>query len=354
MNYLAPSLYGIKQSNRLGENLWGKNQFNSTFPASLACYMRDKKINPVYLRVNKKLDVVSEEISFDDVFRSKKTNENLYFDFESKYTPYQNYSYDDIGVIDLVIRDREQYLRPLEVKLTVVPDNSTYNDNENKWGAELVIRPVSTLYSALGIAHRIINKVIQQKKLREILEPVCSKIQHWDNNQEMIFQRKSLLLSLDDFQKEFIDFQEPFLMQPIWKTNGKSPILNENAFDIFIWSDFALCRTFLDKSQNNLQNISRLMRSSARLARILYSLSMSTKINIKNIYTEMSFGHQTDKEFAINGIAIRKYIQSERLTRPILSNKIVKEIILNGGEKKLSPERRFDATIFFTIAKLLE
>ena len=131
-------------------------------------------------------------------------------------------------------------------------------------------------------------------------------------------------------------------------------LLNENAFDIFIWSDFALCRTFLDKSQNNLQNISRLMRSSARLARILYSLSMSTKINIKNIYTEMSFGHQTDKEFAINGIAIRKYIQSERLTRPILSNKIVKEIILNGGEKKLSPERRFDATIFFTIAKLLE
>ncbi|GEM_PF-1717684 len=45
----APSLYGISESNssRSGAALWGKNQFNSTFPLSLSLYMRDKGIKPV-------------------------------------------------------------------------------------------------------------------------------------------------------------------------------------------------------------------------------------------------------------------------------------------------------------------
>ena len=44
-----PSLYGItpKNSNRTGEALWGKNQFNSAFPLSLCLYMRDKGMSPI-------------------------------------------------------------------------------------------------------------------------------------------------------------------------------------------------------------------------------------------------------------------------------------------------------------------
>ncbi|MCM5274318.1 HindVP family restriction endonuclease, partial [Escherichia coli] len=33
------SLYGLKNTNRKESDLWGKNQFNSSFPTSLACYM---------------------------------------------------------------------------------------------------------------------------------------------------------------------------------------------------------------------------------------------------------------------------------------------------------------------------
>ncbi|EFL4562358.1 HindVP family restriction endonuclease, partial [Escherichia coli] len=38
------SLYGLKNTNRKESDLWGKNQFNSSFPTSLACYMRDNKM----------------------------------------------------------------------------------------------------------------------------------------------------------------------------------------------------------------------------------------------------------------------------------------------------------------------
>ncbi|RKZ70412.1 MAG: HindVP family restriction endonuclease, partial [Candidatus Parabeggiatoa sp. nov. 1] len=39
-----PRLFGIKHSNRDFSNKesWGKNQFNSSFPVALACYMSDK------------------------------------------------------------------------------------------------------------------------------------------------------------------------------------------------------------------------------------------------------------------------------------------------------------------------
>jgi len=45
------NLYGLFHSNRQGKNLWGKNQFNSTFPTALACYMRDQRIDAVYVKV---------------------------------------------------------------------------------------------------------------------------------------------------------------------------------------------------------------------------------------------------------------------------------------------------------------
>lgn len=34
------------------ERYWGKNQFNSSFPASLVAYMSYKGIDPVYLKTN--------------------------------------------------------------------------------------------------------------------------------------------------------------------------------------------------------------------------------------------------------------------------------------------------------------
>lgn len=140
-------------------------------------------------------------------------------------------------------------------------------------------------------------------------------------------------------------------MQTIWKTQGKSPFLAHNAFDIIIWSDFAFTRLFLDSSKDT-NEITRQVRSSLRFARALYEASTTGKIRLNDIYTKMAFQYQTDKEFSVNGKTTVKYIKSKRTYRPSVETLALKDIILNGGEKLLSPERRFDQTIYFTVARV--
>lgn len=170
-NEKKPRLYGISASNRTNMDLWGKNQFNSSFPIALACYMRDHGIKAVYLMLNKKLEVTPVELSFDDIFNSKLPNDQLYFAFESKFEPYQKYASDDIGGIDLVVKsDKGHFLRPLEIKLTVLPDSGTSVKPEALWGSEIVIRPATTKYCALGIADSCFREM---DDIRERFEPIA-------------------------------------------------------------------------------------------------------------------------------------------------------------------------------------
>jgi len=344
-----PALYGIKNSNRKSEDFWGKNQFNSSFPVALACYMRDKKINAVYLRLNEELEVEAGELPFSDVFNTTSPNSDLYFSFESKFQPYQRYSHDDIGGIDLVIMDTSgEYLRPFEVKLTVIPDSTTAKHPEAKWGSEIVFRPATTKYCALGM----IDSLQEEREwIREKFEPICHDMQDWGNSYEILRKLPSLLNALDELELKAIGHQKPFLLQPIWKTEGKSPYLAHNALDVFIWSDLALSRLFLDAARQNIdtKKMTRQMRSAARMARFFYHASTSGMVPLKRIYTEMPFERQTDKEFAVSGNVTSRYMKSPRRIRPIVERTALKDIILNGGEKVLSPERRFDQTVKFTI-----
>lgn len=345
-----PSLYGITNSNRKGKKLFGKNQFNSSFPLSLACYMRDNGLNAVYIYLDENLRVQTREIPFDEVFNTTLPNNQLRFDFESKFFPYQNYAYNDIKGIDLVIKHGDEWLRPLEIKLTVIPDNTTGKEPESRWGSEMVIRPASTSYCALGIIHSCQDDL---RDIRDMFEPVCHRVRNWSNHDEILHKKDDLLNLLNSFQRTYYQKQQPFLMQPIWKTNGINPTLSDNAFDIFIWSDFALCRTFLDRS-DSVNEVTRFYRSSARLAKILYELSTRGKVNTEEIYTEMAFGLQTDKEFALNGKITRDYMNNPRRITPAVSKGVLTDIILNGGVKLLSPERRFDQSVYFTAAHLFE
>jgi hypothetical protein len=351
-----PSLYGISHSNREGEQLWGKNQFNSTFPTALACYMRDKGIRAVYLTLGEDLLVTASEISIDDLFNTDRPNNQLRFDFEIRYEPYQQYALDDIGGIDLVVMHngdvtQDGWRRPLEVKLTVMPDNTTCRRPEAEWSPELVIRPASTKYCAIGIYNACRAR---RNDVRDIFQDVCGNFQVWNSTHEVRAKRNELLGALNEFQGEFRANQQPFLIQPVWKTEGKSPSLAERAFDLFVWSDFALCRTFIDKPLEDAELVNRFMRASARLARVLYVLSTQQRANLTGIYTEMAYGLQTDKEYSLPGQSTRVYLNDPRRTTPELRREVVAEIILNGGEKLLSPERRFDATIYFATRKIFE
>lgn len=345
---MSSGLFGIYNSNRSDDKHWGKNCFNSSFPTSLACYMLTQNINAVYIRLDANQKIVCDKVPIQNVFNCKhKDPRKLFFSFESIYEPYQAFSFDTIDCIDLVVKESNgAYLAPLEVKLTVLPTDATSSKPETEWGCELVVRSATTSYCALGMFNAIHKHA---SEVREIFETACSSIQSWDNDYEMSHKTPQLTHCIDIFQKKYYRNQKPLLMQTIWKTQGKTPSLAEQAFDIVVWSDYAFSRLFLDSSYQTLNKMSRPMRATARLARCLWELSKSGKIRLKDIYRQMAFDNQTDKEFAINGQRWRQYVNGERITKPILPSSVVKEILDSDSFKKLSPERRFDQTLYFTM-----
>lgn len=350
---MPSGLYGIVNSNRTVDDHWGKNCFNSSYPTATACYMLEHNIPAVYIRldcIDGELCVVADEIPISEIFNSAtRRPSDLYFSFESTFEPYQQYSFDAIDGIDLVVKDTDgNFLSPLEVKLTVLPTDQTSRQPEDKWGCELVIRSATTSYCALGMYDSVRD---HSRHIREIFEDACSSIQMWDNDYEMTHKMPLLCDSINAFQKEYYQHQKPLLMQTIWKTQGKSPLLADQAFDIVVWSDYAFSRLFIDGSSAPATTMSRPMRATARLARCLWELSKSGKIRVVDIYRQMAFGNQTDKEFAIGGSKWKQYVNTDRTVRPILPSTVVNEIIEPGYIQRLSPERRFDQTLYFTVQR---
>lgn len=348
---MPTGLFGIEHSNRLPDNHWGKNCFNSSFPAATASYMLENGIPAIYINLeehNGQLVVVASEIPINQVFNCGNRHANqLHFSFESVFEPYQEYSFDAVDGIDLVVKDLDGgFLSPLEVKLTVLPDSTTYMKSEDKWGSEIVVRAATTSYCALGMYDAV---KADAHEVRAIFEDACSSIQMWDNDFEMTHKMSSICSSIDEFQRRYYMRQKPLVMQTLWKTQGKSPLLSDNAFDIVVWSDYAFSRLFIDSSYDMATTMSRPMRASARLARCLWELSKSGKIRVVDIYRQMAFGNQTDKEFSIPGNKWKQYVSSPRTERPILSKDTVTSIIQESYIEKLSPERRFDQTLYFTV-----
>ena len=344
-------LYGIYHSNRTVDAHWGKNCFNSSFPAAMASYMLDRDISAIYIKVDVvdgELKVVPTEIPIREVFNAgTRSLEDLYFSFESVYQPYQQYSFDAIDGIDLVIKDISgDFLAPLEVKLTVLPTSQTSNQAEDKWGSEIVVRSATTSYCALGMFDAVKH---DDRAIREIFEEACASIQMWDNNYEMTHKLPQLIDAINAFEKRYYTYQKPLLMQTLWKTQGQSPILADQAFDIVVWSDYAFSRLFIDGSEQPSATMKRGMRATARLARCLWELSKSGKIRVTDIYNQMAFENQTDKEFAIGGSAWRKYVTADRIKNLALDKNVIDEIIEPGYIERLRPERRFDQTLYFTV-----
>jgi hypothetical protein len=353
----SSGLFGIKHSNREASKHWGKNCFNSSFPASVACYMLANNIPAVYNHlenINGELRVVASEISLREVFQCGDLSlADLDFQFESRFEPYQKYSFNTIDAIDLVMRSVDgRFLTPLEVKLTVLPTSGTAMLDEEQWGCELVVRSATTSYCALGMFDAVSAK---QSAVREIFEEACGSIGSWTNDYEMTHKTPLLASCVDTFELQYLKKQKPLVMQTIWKTQGQSPFLADNAFDIVVWSDYAFSRLFLDNNspdkskKTGKETMSRPMRASAKLARCLWELSKSGKIRLGEIYRQMAFDTQTDKEFAIGGQVWRKYVTSERVITPILPKEVVDEIIQDGYIERLRPERRFDQTLYFTM-----
>lgn len=311
--------------------------------------MRSLKLPAVYVKLKNTGSTKVDELEISELFGSSLPNEKLHFSFETRFDRFRDFVHDELPAIDLVVGkgDPVDQIRPIEVKLTTLPDNTTEGLSEDKYGTELVIRSATTRYMALSMAQSVDS---QRARVREIFDPVFARVRNWDSKAEMLPIAGNAVAALEQFLTAFKGFQKPLLMQPIWKTIGKSPILAENCLDIFVWSDFALTHLFLDSARNprDATVISRNARAALRLSRFLYERSKANKVFQAPIYDGMTFDFQNDKEFAISGSRSRELMSCARLTKPVITKGEIKNIILGNGHKHLSPERRFDAILYFS------
>lgn len=248
-----PRLFGINHSNRdyTLKETWGKNQFNSSFPASLACYLYSKNMKAVYYTTNSNMEILHSYIGIDRVFGINPLDNNIYFSFETQYTPYQKYITGNIPRNDLVILSNSQCLSSLEIKLVALPDNQTCDLSEDKFGSEIVVRPDTIIYLSCSF---ILALQEQRETIRDILGDVNAKIHDWSEPNQVLQYSYDIYTAIKRVVKHSYHNQIPIIMEPVWKTEGKSPRLANNCLDVFVWSNCGLLLLFMPKETDFINN----------------------------------------------------------------------------------------------------
>lgn len=349
---MKPSLFGIINSNKdfTQKETWGKNQFNSSFPASLVCYMASKSLKLKYLKLNGNSEVTHDYLDPNELLGLNYNDSNLFFSFESDYSPFQKLVVNNLPRIDLVTMNSKNgnCLRGIEIKLTALPDNSTCRLADDQFGCEIVVRPDTIVYMALSI---ILSLEEDRKLFRNILKPL-NKISDWTHGINVVPHLSLMGRLIGKIMFDRLEKQTPLILQPIWKTNGKSQMLSDNAFDVFVWSDFAFAQLFLKVVKGELKKdgdkITRQTRSVVWLAKMLLDYANSGKVNHKKVIDELSYNTKNDKAFAVSGRVSHPFMTCKELTTPRIKKQEVKNIILGGGQNLLSPERRLDSVILST------
>jgi len=338
-----PSLFGLKKTNRdySKEATWGKNQFNSSFPASLCCYLASKDIEANYLSIQRE-EFKSTTIKIKDVFGLKVDDSDLYFAFESQHTPFQRYVIGTLPRTDLVTQREStgECLQGLEIKLTALPDNSTFHLSEKEYGSELVVRPDTIVYLACSLATSL------ESDLTELIPNI--EIKDWADASLVLPHITTIIDTIQNISLSAEKNQTAFLVQPTWKTKGKSPQLAEQCLDIFVWSNAGFTNFISQIAESNpsATKITRQTRTAIWLFKMLEEIATKGKFDHEEIIDNLSYNTKNDKAFASSGKITNRYMSSPRLENPIISKSEIKNIILGGGQNMLSPERRFDAIIF--------
>lgn len=346
-----PSLFGIKYSNRdlSKEESWGKNKFNSTFPTALIAYMDSIDLKCVYLKMGENNTIVKDYISAEELFSLNPLDESLYYSFESSYTPFQTISLNNPPSVDLMLMNRKtaDILAGYEIKLTTLPDDSTHSLSEEKYGSEIVIRMPSIHFLACSLASIYKDK-------RECLKKYFGKngfgnISSYTEAAQVNPKIGEIWTIMNNIITDNLTNQKPAIIQPIWKTLGKKPLLADNCLDVFVWSDLAFTKLFMTESaQVPLDPTVPVNRPTRALIQLFFMLNeFYTRGNFdsKDIFQKLTYTVKNDKAFSVSGRKTNMLMCCEELIKPRITKQEIKNIILGGGNKLLSPERRFDAVL---------
>lgn len=345
----TPGLFGQKHSNRdyKKQETWGKNQFNSSFPASLVAYMQAQHIEPVYLTLDKNCNIKHKNISGEDLFGINPLSDNLFYGFEQTYQPFTKFYTGKSERIDLVLskNDDNMPLRGLEVKLTALPDNTTKDLTEEEFSCEIVVRPPTICFVACSICSHY-STAAKKERLRNLLSGI-PYITHWEMLEEVAPHYEEIKEAVLRVMRDLTTHQTPIMIQPVWKTTGKNFRLAEDCLDVFVWSDITTLKMCIDTTYT-LKDINRFQRTIIWVYKMLFDYVTFGQFDYITIIKNQSYGTANDKAFSLPGSRSFQYLKSPELAHPRIKKSEIKNIILGGGQNFLSPERRFDAIIVNT------
>ncbi len=345
MDTTKPGLYGQKHSSRdytKAEN-WGKNIFNSSFPASLIAYMNTKGIRPVYLCVDKNNELRHEYISGEELYRVNPISDDAYYNFEAGFTSFEKFYTGEREKIDLVMMNRStnESLIGLEVKLTALPDNTTKKETEDKFSCEIVVRPPTICFLACSICE-IFRSDKEKNSLRKILNTV-PKINHWAEVGDVFVHYEKIENAIKSVAGKIYDKQTPLILQPVWKM--KNGMLAEDCLDAFVWSNLAVLQMCYVGGHQKKVEINRFQRTIIWIYLMLKDYVDYDIFDYTRIIKDHSYQNANDKAFSLSGKSSWPLLRCPELTHPRIGKSEIKNIILGGGQNLLSPERRFDAVI---------
>ena len=342
-----PGLFGQKHSSRdyTKAECWGKNQFNSSFPASLVAYMFSKNVKPVYICTSQDNTIIHKYIDGKELLGIDPLSEQAYYNFEAGFAPYEKFYQGEREKIDLVMlnNDTNELLTGLEVKLTALPDNTTKSLAENEWGTEIVMRPPTICFLACSICANY-NTIEEKEHLRSLLRKV-PQINHWEEIEEVLSHYNQILSSILAVSSDMCKKQKPLIIQPIWKTEGNKMRLKKDCLDVFVWSNLSIIQMCCTEDSSNLTRLNRFHRTIIWLYKMLLDYVTYDMFDYKRIIRLQSYNLANDKAFALPGTKSHTFLKGDELVSPRISKYEIKNIILGGGQDLLSPERRFDAVL---------
>lgn len=342
-----PGLFGQKHSSRdyTKPECWGKNQFNSSFPASIVAYMYSKGLKPIYIKTTKNNEIYHDTIESQELLGIDPLSDNAYYNYEAGFAPYEIYYQGEREKIDLVMINHKtnEVLSGLEVKLTALPDNTTKSLDESLWGAEIVMRPPTICFLACSICANY-NTLEKKEKLRSMLRKV-PQINHWEEINEVLPVYDKILASVLAISTDMVDKQKPLIIQPIWKTEGNKMRLREDCLDVFVWSNLSIIQMCCTEDDQDIKKINRFHRTIIWIYKMLLDYVTYDTFDYKRIIRLQSYNLANDKAFALPGSKAHEFLKCEEVVKPRISKFEIKNIILGGGQELLSPERRFDAVL---------
>lgn len=171
----------------------------------------------------------------------------------------------------------------------------------------------------------------------------------WDNEKYMLERLASVVETAEAVAKKDLKRQRPFLIHAIWRTEGDSSVLDEEAFDVSFWSDLAFMQFFTKAARRGIAGGNKKIERSARaviwLVKSLWDYSAQGKVTFGRTHSLVTFSDQSDKAGAFSDNASLEMVKCQDFLHPRIKRNEVCNILTAEGSVFLSPERRLDGVL---------